>query len=131
MIDLARAFPATPIVMGHVGGFLGYGPYAGRRDEEFAAWKASMTELARCPNVVVKLGGMVNRGAAFDFHNAATPPSSEAIAAIWRPFVETCIELFGADSLHVRKQFPGGQDGDRLCGAVERLQAHRIGRFGG
>ena len=35
-IDLARAFPATPIVMGHVGGFLGYGPYAGKRDEEFA-----------------------------------------------------------------------------------------------
>src|SRR3954470_12169971 len=56
VVDLARAFPATPIVMGHVGGFLGYGPYQGRRDEEFAAWKASMTELAQCPNVVVKLG---------------------------------------------------------------------------
>ena len=37
VIDLARAFPATPIVMGHVGGVLGYGPYAGKRDEEFAA----------------------------------------------------------------------------------------------
>src|SRR5579862_7824641 len=70
-IELARAFPATPIVMSHVGGFLGYGRYAGRRDEEFAAWKRSMTELARCFNVVVKLGGMVNRGAGFDFHAAA------------------------------------------------------------
>src|ERR1041385_5766922 len=35
VVDLARAFPATPIVMGHVGGVLGYGPY-GRRDEVFA-----------------------------------------------------------------------------------------------
>jgi L-fuconolactonase len=49
VIDLARDFPATPIVMCHVGGFLGYGPYAGRRDEEFAKWKRSMTELAGCP----------------------------------------------------------------------------------
>src|SRR3954447_26414604 len=106
VIDLARAFPATPIVMGHVGGFLGYGPYRGRRGEEFAAWKAAMTELAHCENVVVKLGGMVNRGAAFDFHGAAAPPSSETIAAIWRPFVETCIELFSADRCMFESNFP-------------------------
>jgi predicted TIM-barrel fold metal-dependent hydrolase len=65
-----------------------------------------MTELSRCPNVVVKLGGMVNRGATFDFHNAASPPSSEAIAAIWRPFVEACIELFGAERCMFESNFP-------------------------
>ena len=106
VIDLARAFPVTPIVMGHVGGFLGYGPYAGKRDEEYARWKASMTELARCPNVIVKLGGMVNRGAAFDFHNAASPPSSVVIAAVWRPFIETCIDLFGAERCMFESNFP-------------------------
>ena len=106
VVELARAFPATPIVMGHVGGFLGYGPYAGRRDEEFAAWKRAMTELAGCPNVVVKLGGMVNRGAAFDFHTAAAAPSSEQIAALWRPFVETCIELFSARRCMFESNFP-------------------------
>jgi L-fuconolactonase len=71
VVELARAFPATPIVMGHVGGVLGYGPYAGRSAEILAAWKRSMSELALCPNVVVKLGGMINRGAGFDFHNGA------------------------------------------------------------
>jgi predicted TIM-barrel fold metal-dependent hydrolase len=106
VIELARAFPATPIVMGHVGGFLGYGAYRGRHDEEFAAWKRSMTELARCPNVVVKLGGMVNRGAAYDFHAAERPPSSEEIAAAWQPFVETCIELFGAKRCMFESNFP-------------------------
>jgi L-fuconolactonase len=106
VVDLARAFPALPIVMGHVGGFLGYGPYGGRRDEEFARWKRSMAELAACPNVVVKLGGMVNRGAAFDFHNAAAPPTSQAIAELWRPFIETCIELFGARRCMFESNFP-------------------------
>ena len=106
VVNLARAFPATPIVMGHVGGVLGYGPYAGRQSEILAAWKRSMAELATCPNVVVKLGGMVNRGAGFDFHSAAAPPSSEAIAAIWRPYVETCIELFGARRCMFEGNFP-------------------------
>jgi predicted TIM-barrel fold metal-dependent hydrolase len=106
VIELARAFPATPIVMGHVGGFLGYGPYSGRHAEEFAAWKRAMTELAGCPNVVVKLGGMVNRGAGYDFHAAATAPSSETMAAVWRPFVETCIELFGARRCMFESNFP-------------------------
>ena len=63
VIDLARAFPGTNIIMGHVGGVLGYGPYAGRRDEVFASWKASVTELAKCPNVTMKLGGMMMRAA--------------------------------------------------------------------
>lgn len=104
--ELARAFPATPIVMGHVGGFLGYGPYGGKHDAEFPKWRASMAELARCPNVVVKLGGMINRGAAYDFHAAAAPPSCATIAECWRPFVETCIELFGAHRCMFESNFP-------------------------
>jgi predicted TIM-barrel fold metal-dependent hydrolase len=106
VIELARAFPATPIVMGHVGGFLGYGPYSGRRAEALAAWKRSMAELATCPNVVVKLGGMVNRGAAFDFHAAPAPPTSEVIANAWRPSVEPCIEMFGANRCMFESNFP-------------------------
>jgi len=106
VVDLARAFPATPIVMGHVGGVLGYGPYAGKSAEILTAWKRLMGELARCPNVVVKLGGMVNRGAGFDFHRAPTAPSSETMASAWRPYVESCIELFGANRCMFESNFP-------------------------
>src|SRR5205085_10913809 len=95
VVELARAFPNTKMIMGHVGGVLGYGAYAGKSAEVMPAWRRSMAELAECPNVTVKLGGMINRGAAYDFHNAPTPPSSEAIAEAWRPYVETCIELIG------------------------------------
>ena len=106
VVDLARAFPATPIVMGHVGGVLGYGPYAGRSAEILAEWRRSMSALAECPNVVVKLGGMINRGAAYAFHTAPAPPSSETMAQVWRPYVETCIELFGADRCMFESNFP-------------------------
>jgi L-fuconolactonase len=106
VVELARAFPATPIVMGHVGGVLGYGPYAGKAAAILPEWTRAMRDLASCPNVVVKLGGMVNRGAGFDFHTASAPPSSEAMAEVWRPYVETCIELFGAERCMFESNFP-------------------------
>src|SRR5208282_5558690 len=39
VIDLARAFPDTTIVLDHFGGPLGIGPYEGRRAEIFGQWK--------------------------------------------------------------------------------------------
>jgi predicted TIM-barrel fold metal-dependent hydrolase len=106
VVDLARAFPATNIVLGHVGGPLGYGPYAGKGDEVYAPWKAAMAELANCPNVVVKLGGMMMRLAAFDYLAAPRPPSSAELAAFWRPYMETCIELFGPRRCMFESNFP-------------------------
>ena len=104
--QLARAVPAAKIIMGHAGGVLGYGPYAGKRDEVFAAWKSAMTELAACPNVVVKLGGMMRRLAAFDYGTSPVPPSSEELAGYWRPYMGTCIELFGAERCMFESNFP-------------------------
>jgi L-fuconolactonase len=106
VIDLARAYPGTNIIMGHVGGVLGYGPYAGRRDEIFASWKASVTELAKCPNVTMKLGGMMMRSALYDYGAAERPVTSEELAALWRPYLETCIELFGPRRCMFESNFP-------------------------
>jgi hypothetical protein len=36
-----------------------------------------MAELATGPNVSVKLGGMLNRGAAVNFRELPAPPNSE------------------------------------------------------
>ena len=106
LTDLAHAFPDTRIVLDHCGGPLGIGSYAGRRDETFAAWKASIGEIARCPNVVVKLGGLAMRLLGYDFHERPKPPSSEQAAAAWRPYVETCIEAFGPDRCMFESNFP-------------------------
>jgi L-fuconolactonase len=106
VVDLARAFPATPIVMNHVGGPIGLGRYKGKRDEVFADWSARIRELAACPNVHMKLGGLGMKMFGFDFHEGELPPSSEQLAAAWRPYVETCIAAFGASRAMFESNFP-------------------------
>ncbi|MGB9115979.1 amidohydrolase family protein [Bradyrhizobium sp.] len=106
LTDLARAFPDTRIVLDHCGGPAGIGSYANRREEIFPAWKRSILEIAKCPNVVVKLGGLAMRLLGYDFHERPLPPSSEELAAAWRPYVETCIEAFGPQRSMFESNFP-------------------------
>ena len=106
LADLARAFPDTRIVLDHCGGPVGLGSYANRRDEIFAGWKASIKDIAKCPNVAVKLGGLAMRLLGYDFHERAMPPSSEDAAAAWRPYIETCIEAFGPQRAMFESNFP-------------------------
>ena len=125
-VDLARAFPDANIIVGHLGGPLGYGPYTGKRDEVFAAWKAGITELAGCPNVTMKLGGMMMRLAAFDYGAAPAPPSSAQLADYWRPYIEPCIERFGARRCMFESNFPVDKMGigyGPLWNALKRLAA--------
>jgi predicted TIM-barrel fold metal-dependent hydrolase len=105
LIDLARAFPDTRIVLDHCGGPIGLGGYA-NREEVFKVWKASILEIAKCPNVSVKLGGLAMRLLGYDFHERPRPPSSEDAAAAWRPYIETCIEAFGPARGMFESNFP-------------------------
>lgn len=102
----ARAAPVTRIVIDHVGGPLGCGPYRGRRDEVARDWAAAMKELAACPNVYVKLGGLAMPVNAFDYDKEPRPPGSERIAADWTPWIAPCIEWFGADRCTFESNFP-------------------------
>jgi predicted TIM-barrel fold metal-dependent hydrolase len=106
VLDLARAFPETPIMLNHVGGPLGIGPYAGRRDEVFAAWREGIRDLAGCPNVWVKLGGLCMAICGFGFNRREPRPGSAELAEAWRPYIETCIEAFGADRRVFESNFP-------------------------
>jgi predicted TIM-barrel fold metal-dependent hydrolase len=104
--DLAGAFPNTRIVVNHVGGVLGIGAYRGKRDEVFSRWKASIKTLAARPNVYVKLGGLGQGYTGLGFDGEAEPPSSEMVAARFRPYVETVIEAFGASRSMFESNFP-------------------------
>jgi L-fuconolactonase len=104
--SLARAFPEQPIVLDHVGGVLGIGPYAGKRAEIFPVWQRTIRELAACPNVFVKLGGLGMKICGFEFHKREKPPTSEELAAAWRPYIETCIEAFGVKRAMFESNFP-------------------------
>ena len=106
VIALARAVPELTIVVDHVGGPLGVGPFAGRRAEVFPAWRTDMLALAALPNVVVKLGGLAMQVGGFDFHRRPRPPGSVEPADAWRPYVETCIEAFGPSRCMFESNFP-------------------------
>jgi len=104
LTEVARACPEVKIVLNHFGGPLGVGPYL--RGEVFPGWRADMKALAACPNVYVKLGGLAMVVNAFDFHVAPLPPSSSELASAWRPYIDACIESFGARRCMFESNFP-------------------------
>lgn len=105
-VELARRVPDLRIVVDHLGGMLGIGPYAGRSDEILPEWQASMRELAQCPNVSIKLGGFGLTSAGCAWHRRTRPPTSEEIAAAWGEPVRWCIETFGVDRCMFESNFP-------------------------
>jgi len=54
----------------------------------------------------MKLGGMMMRLAAYDYGALPAPPSSAVLAAHWRPYIELCIERFGASRCMFESNFP-------------------------
>ena len=123
---LARAFPETPIVLDHVGTPLGNGVYAGRLDERFPIWRDAIRDLATCPNVMVKLGGLAMPFCALPGLGPDVRPSSQTLADLWRPYVETCIAAFGTDRCMFESNFPvdrWGADYATLWNAFKRIAA--------
>ena len=131
VLGLARAFPNTRIILDHVGGPVGVGRFAGRRDEVYREWSRSMDPMVDCPNVFVKLGGLGMRLGGFSFHNGAAPPSSQELAAAWRPYVDRCIQSFGPDRCMFESNFPvdkGSCSYAVLWNAFKRLAADYSGQ---
>lgn len=104
--ELARAAPDTTIVLNHCGSPLGYGGYRGYEAEVHADWLAAMRALATCPNVTVKLGGMLMSLGNFDFQAAERPPTCAELAELWRPYLAPCVDLFGTDRCMLASNFP-------------------------
>jgi L-fuconolactonase len=106
LVDLARAFPGTTIILDHVGTPLGIGSYRGRLAERFDVWRASIRELASCDNVVVKLGGLAMPFAGFEWSYTNRPKSSEDLAKAWKPYIDACIEAFGPKRAMFESNYP-------------------------
>ena len=126
LVDLARAFPQTTIVMNHVGGPLAIGPYAGKREEAFTEWRDRIRAVASLPNTYVKLGGLGMKMPGFTFFENDMPPSSQDLATAWRPYIETCIEAFGPQRAMFESNFPvdkGTCSYQVLWNAFKRLAA--------
>ncbi|MBI1181295.1 MAG: amidohydrolase family protein [Alphaproteobacteria bacterium] len=104
--ELARAFPDVVIVLDHFGGPLGIGPYEGKRDEIFTRWKNDVAELATCPNVHAKLGGINMAVNGFGWHKRERPPTSDELAAATRDWYLHMIDAFGPGRCMFESNFP-------------------------
>jgi len=106
LVDAVRTAPDTRIVINHVGAPLRGGPYLEDRDDVMRVWGTGMRNLAACPNVFMKLGGLGMPINGFDYHKQPLPPTSLRIAEDWRPFIEPAIEWFGAGRCMFESNFP-------------------------
>jgi L-fuconolactonase len=111
LADLARAFPDTTIVVNHVGGLIAHTrTYLARKDEAISDWHSSMTELAKCPNVYVKLGGLGMPYLGLGADKLDGPASSEKLAEVWSPYFAHCIDTFGPGRCMFESNFPPDQE---------------------
>ncbi len=104
LTELAEAVPEATIIAGHCGGLLGLASYA--HPENFGRWRAAVNELSRAPNVLMKLGGLSHDRNGFGYRARAVRPGEDELVADWTPYIETCIEAFGADRCLFESNFP-------------------------
>ena len=103
---LARAFPNAVIVLDHLGTPVGIGPYAGKQEAVFTQWSRDLAELATCPNVNIKLGGLAMPWNGFGFETAKRPPSSDELVAKQKRYYHYAIEKFGPERCMFESNFP-------------------------
>jgi len=106
LCELAHAFEETSIILDHVGGPLGIGPFEDRHAEVLPGWKRSISSLAACPNVVLKLGGLQMPICGFGWHKRDKPPSSAELADRLAPYYLHCIDAFGPERCMFESNFP-------------------------
>ncbi|WP_170235335.1 amidohydrolase family protein [Verticiella sediminum] len=106
LADLAAAFPEVDVVVNHMGGLIGVAEHREQREAALKTWRQGLAELARHPNVKVKVGGMGMPVFGFGFEHAAKPASSDDLARAWAPLVEVCLETFGTGRCMFESNFP-------------------------
>jgi predicted TIM-barrel fold metal-dependent hydrolase len=111
VVALARACPDLMVVVDHVGGPLGIGVYADRRQEVFAQWRRALRAFKPLENVAMKFGGLAMPLAGFAWRKHPTPPASQTLAAAWRPYFEVCLEVFGPARCMFESNFPVDRSG--------------------
>lgn len=127
LLELADAVDASPpeltVVVDHLGGPVPDESTPAARAAVFDDWRRDLAELAKRPNVVLKIGGvgMPVYGFAFDER-----PSSDLLAEAWRPYVEAAVAAFGAERCMFESNFPVDKQGfsyDALWNAFKLLTA--------
>jgi predicted TIM-barrel fold metal-dependent hydrolase len=110
LADAARAVPETTIVLDHLGGPVGVGPYADRA-ESLARWRTLLADVATCPNVVLKLGGIGMPDFGVAWHQRELPPTSADLAGEWADHIRFAIDQFGPSRCLFESNYPVDRKG--------------------
>ncbi len=107
LAELARVVPNCSIVVDHLGGPLGIGPHAADRTEMISVWRAGLSDVAHCPNVSLKIGGLgMEHYFGTPWAALPEPPASETVAAFWQDLVYAAIDTFGPSRCMFESNFP-------------------------
>lgn len=105
-LALARSAPETVMILDHFGTPLGVGPYASQREEIFKEWKLGIADIAKCENVVAKLGGMAMPDNGFGWMGRDMPASSDEFVAAQARYYHHMIDCFGPERCMFESNFP-------------------------
>ena len=111
LVDLVAELPDTPVVLDHLGGPLGIGPYAGDRDEVRKVLRPALETLARHEQVVVKVGGIGMSIYGVGLNRLPEAPTSEHVASLWSEDIRHCVETFGPERCMFESNFPVDKQG--------------------
>ena len=124
LVSFAQAIPELPIILNHIGGVLGTGPYANLQEDVIPVWKKNLAEVAKCPNVVVKLGGIGQPRTGYDWSDREKPIGSDELSGLMAPLMNYAIDQFGPDRGMIESNFPPDKVGHSyniLYNAFKRL----------
>ncbi len=105
-LAVARSAPETVMILDHFGTPLGVGPYASQREEIFKQWRLGIADIAKCENVVAKLGGMAMPDNGFGWMGRDIPPSSDEFVAAQARYYHHMIDCFGPERCMFESNFP-------------------------
>ena len=126
LAEVARSCPDTPMVVNHLGLFLGTGPYKDKREESFVFWRQAMSELATCPNTFLKVGGIGMPMMGIRWDKRDTPATSEELDDAWGDHIRFVIDEFGPERCMFESNFPVDKRGAGyivLWNAFKRIAA--------
>jgi predicted TIM-barrel fold metal-dependent hydrolase len=111
LAGLARSVPDTAFVLIHIGLPLTSGVF-GPRDEVMRTWRCGMVEVASCPNIVLKLGGIgMDSLYDTDWSKRERPPTSDEVVARWSDDIRFCIDTFGPSRCMFESNYPVDSEG--------------------
>jgi predicted TIM-barrel fold metal-dependent hydrolase len=108
LVDLAKKFPYTPMIINNLGLRTFQAKTPEGKEEMIAKWRRSIQLVAPIDNIYIKLGGTSRY---FDFDKKPKPPTSEEMVKAVGTYYQFAIEQFGPKRCMFESNFPP----DRSC----------------